>query len=89
MLNEQNSDDDRHIPGNHLTEDDKKEIFEQIKEELEIIDEPRQERLQNCGQIFIDDYQQQRKQEFFNGYEEYIERLNNFNEIEASGSYQE
>lgn len=44
-----------------------------------MINGPRRERLQNCGQIFIEQYQQQRKNEFFDSYNEYIE---NFGEIQ-------
>lgn len=81
MLQETDSDDGPTNENNYkLTNQDKDEIFSQIRDELEIIDEPRQERQFNCGKIFSEDYQQQRKNEFYSSYQDYIYMLSAINE---------
>lgn len=80
-LLQEDSDNDQIESSNYLLSyDDKYEIFGQIKEELQIIDEPRIERLNNCGRIFLNDFQVQRKNEFFSNYNEYIDMINYIND---------
>lgn len=61
-LLQEDSDNDQIESSNYiLSYDDKYEVFNQIKEELQIIEEPRLQRLDNCGKIFLEDFQTQRK----------------------------
>lgn len=61
MLQETDSDDGpTHENNFRLTDEEKAEVFNHIKEEMELIDEPRKERLQNCGQIYTHQYQQRK-----------------------------
>lgn len=61
LLQQEDSDNEDYKLKYKLSQHDKAQIFGEIREELELIDELRKERLNTCSNIYESSFQQQRK----------------------------